>query len=392
MTDSSSNQKLFFDRNLKIIYLITLMAVLGVSSITPAFPKITRELNISAEAIGLLIILFTLPGVLLTPVLGVAADRIGRKIIMIPSLFLFGIAGFLCAFAPTFELLLIFRFLQGVGAASLGSLNVTLIGDLFKGKDRVTAMGFNASVLSIATASYPFIGGLLANISWHMPFFLPIFAIPVALLVLYKLDNPEPKVTQNLKLYLKTAFAGIKDKNALILFLGSVVTFILLYGSFLTYIPIFLDRRFASEPIMIGIMMSIMSITTGIVSSQLGRFSRSFGEKKLIIFSYLVYGFALFIIPFIDTFWSLSFVVVLYGIGQGLNIPSVQSLLASIAPMEYRAAFMSMNGMLLRLGQTLGPVIMGLVYVFGNLNWVFFAGTIFALLMIIPFMLFRAED
>ena len=44
------------------------MAVLGVSSITPAFPKIAQVMNIS-QAVGLLITVFTLPGVILTPVL-----------------------------------------------------------------------------------------------------------------------------------------------------------------------------------------------------------------------------------------------------------------------------------------------------------------------------------
>jgi MFS transporter, ACDE family, multidrug resistance protein len=47
------------------------MAVLGVSSVIPAFPTIVRELNVSSGQVGLLITVFTLPGILLTPVLGV---------------------------------------------------------------------------------------------------------------------------------------------------------------------------------------------------------------------------------------------------------------------------------------------------------------------------------
>lgn len=66
-------------KNLRIIFSITLMAVMGVVSVTPAFPKIVEALHISMKEIGLLITVFTFPGVLLTPVLGVLADRFGRK-------------------------------------------------------------------------------------------------------------------------------------------------------------------------------------------------------------------------------------------------------------------------------------------------------------------------
>ena len=62
------------------------MAVLGVSSITPVFPDLVRELGISGVEVGLLITFFTLPGVFLAPVLGVLADRFGRKKILIPSI------------------------------------------------------------------------------------------------------------------------------------------------------------------------------------------------------------------------------------------------------------------------------------------------------------------
>lgn len=124
------------DSNLQIVFGITLMAVLGVASITPAFPIIIRELGVSSLGIGLLITVFTFPGVVLSPVIGLFADRYGRKRILVPPIFLFGIAGGACAFARDFNVLLMLRFFQGIGAASLGALNVTLIGDLYSGRER----------------------------------------------------------------------------------------------------------------------------------------------------------------------------------------------------------------------------------------------------------------
>ncbi len=179
-----SERKLYRETNLLIIFSITLMAVLGVASITLAFPMVAQELNIPTQDVGLLITIFTFPGVLLTPILGILADRWGRKTVLIPSLMLFGIAGGTCTFARDFNILLALSFFQGIGAASLASLNITLIGDLYSGRERATAMGYNASVLSVGTASYPALGGALAMLGWYYPFLLSLVAIPIGFIVL----------------------------------------------------------------------------------------------------------------------------------------------------------------------------------------------------------------
>jgi MFS transporter, ACDE family, multidrug resistance protein len=131
--DKAGSRKVYKDHNLHVLFGVTLMAVLGVSSITPALPEIRDAFGVTSGQVGLLITVFTVPGVALTPVLGVLSDRYGRRKILVPALLLFGIAGGLCAFARGFELLLALRLLQGMGAAALGTLNVTVIGDIFTG-------------------------------------------------------------------------------------------------------------------------------------------------------------------------------------------------------------------------------------------------------------------
>ena len=106
------------DFNLSIIFSITLFAVMGVASITPAFPQIIKHYKLTVQQIGYLITVFTLPGIFLTPFMGILADKYGRKTILFPSMIIFGIAGFLCAFQTNYESLLILRFFQGVGATS----------------------------------------------------------------------------------------------------------------------------------------------------------------------------------------------------------------------------------------------------------------------------------
>ena len=260
--------------NLHIIFLVTLLAVLGVSSIAPALPLMVRELHVRPGQIGLLITVFTLPGMILTPITGILADRYGRKTILVPSLFLFGIAGFLCTFTRTFEILLIFRFIQGLGAASLGAMNVTLIGDIFTGNQRAEAMGYNSGVLSIGAASYPAIGGTLALAGWYYPFLLPLLAIPVGLLVLFRLKNPEFEAPQSMKQYLLNTWKNINRPKVWGLFVINVLVFFVIYGTILTYFPIHLEKKFGATTLIIGLVISSMSITTAIAASMTGYLTR----------------------------------------------------------------------------------------------------------------------
>src|SRR5690625_4118482 len=105
---------------------------MGVSSIAPALPSIVRSFSCTNDQIGLLITFYTLPGIILTLILGVIADRYGRKRVLIPSLFFFGIAVTACAFATSFEHLLFLRDLLGMGSASLGALFLSIIVDLYR--------------------------------------------------------------------------------------------------------------------------------------------------------------------------------------------------------------------------------------------------------------------
>jgi len=70
------------------------------------------------------------------------------------------------------------------------------------------------------------------------------------------------------------------------------------------------------------------------------------------------------------------------------NIPVIQALFAEAAPLKYRATFMSVSGMTFRVGQTLGPLLMGMVISIWGIGGAFYAGAGLSIVMfIIMFML-----
>jgi MFS family permease len=377
-TPEDSEARLLSDPNLHVIFGITLMAVLGVSSITPAFPQIADALNLTPGQVGLLVAVFTLPGATLTPIIGVLGDRYGRKRILVPSLVLFAIAGTACGFARDFELLLWLRLLQGLGAASLGALNITLVGDLYSGWRRATVMGYNASVLSVGTALYPAIGGFLALLGWYYPFFLPILAVPVALLVLWRLHNPEPSYDQTLGDYLRNTLISIRNPQALGLFLASLVTFVILYGAYLTYLPFLLQQSFGASPLLIGVLFSAASLATALTSFRLGRLARRFSSRKLVYAGFVLYAVTMLALPLAPSIALLLIPIVLFGVANGISIPSILTMLTGLAPAQYRAAFMSVNAMILRVGQTLGPLVAGVMLQFRGLTGAYVGSAVLA--------------
>ncbi len=371
------------DFNLYIIFSITLFAVMGVASITPAFPQIIKHYNLSVQQIGYLITVFTLPGIFLSPFIGILADRYGRKTILFPSMLIFGVAGFLCAFQSDYKSLLIMRFFQGVGASSLGSLNITLIGDLFDGKNRIKAMGYNASVLSIGTASFPAIGGLLASFDWQYAFYLPVIILPFAFVVLFRLQTPNVRTNISLREYLGNAWKTINRKKVWGLSLVNILVFIILYGAFLSFFPILMEARFHANSLVIGITMSLMSLTTAISSSQLAEVRKRVTSHTLLYLSSLGYAISLVILSFAAGWIMLIIAISLFGLAHGFFIPNIQTAFVGMAPLSERAAFMSVNSMVLRIGQTLGPIVAALFYINQNIQPVFLLSAIIALLMIV---------
>jgi MFS transporter, ACDE family, multidrug resistance protein len=375
----------FLDTNFQIVCAVSLIAVLGVASITPTFPKLALALEVDPKNLGLLVTVFTFPTVILGPFIGVLADRMGRKKIIVPSLFLFGLAGTACALARDFNLLLFLRFLQGIGAASLMSLSITLIGDLYTAGRRTTAMGYNASVTSIGTACYPTIGGLLATFGWFYPFLLPIVAIPIGLLVLFVLKNPEPQGERNLKEYLRNALQALKNRKLAGLFIGSAANFILLYGAYITYLPQLISQTFKAPVASIGLLLSSVSVAITITSSQLGRLSRKYHSTTLIRASFILYALAMLTVPLVTNIWLLLIPTTIFGIGLGIGAPSIQTRLTEVAPKQYLATILSVNGTFFGLGQTLGPLLMLVAFGIGGINSVFYAGAGFAVLILFVF-------
>ncbi|NJM73824.1 MAG: MFS transporter [Scytonema sp. RU_4_4] len=379
---------IYQDKNFYIINLITLMAILGGTIINPALPTIAKSFNISSEQVSWASTLFQLPGAIVTPIFGVLADIFGRKQVLVPSLLVFATAGAFSGFAQNFSSLLGWRLLQGVGTASLESLQLTLIGDLYSGKKLASVMAANASLIGTSSALFPLLGGVIGALSWRYPLLLSLLALPVALsvLMILKLPNQQKSAEDfQLKSYLKNTWSSINNRQVLGLMFAVMSQFILQVGACLTYIPIFAEKSLGASEQLNGIFLASISVSLAFVASQLGFLARHFSEIKLIKISFLLGAVALFIIPTVHHVWLLFIPMLLLGASLGIALPSIQALLAGLAAQESRAGFMAVNSTVQSIGQTLGPFLGGLI----DGNWgtssVFYTNAVFSVIALIVF-------
>lgn len=374
--------KLLKDRNLQITCAVMLMILIGVSGITPAIPSLMIAFDIAPQSIGLLLSMLIFPGVIIAPLVGVLADRTGRKRILTLSLIVFGLAGPLCSLAPDYETLLFLRVIQGVGLSPLGVLTPTIMGDLYDGASRTQAMALGTVILGAGSACFPIVGGFLAEAGWRYPFLMPLVALPLAGLVHKYLDNPEPREPGAFGSYVKDTFSFALTRQGIGLLLITLLTSLILFGCYSTYMPVLLAARFDISPALIGLLMSISSVFTSLASIEVGRLVMRVRESFVLTISFLLHLVSMLSIPLMPHAWGMAAPIAMFGAAMGINVPIRISLLAGLAPKENRAGVVALNAVVLRAGQAFAPILMGLVMASSGLNAVFWVGALVALGML----------
>jgi MFS family permease len=346
---------------LHIIIASSLMGVMGVSLISPILPELRGVFDVSDAQIGLVITVYTLPGVFLTPFIGLIADRIGRRRVIIPLLFVFGIGGAGIAFARSFEEVLALRFLQGIGASALVTLAVTLIGDLYEGARRNAVMGVNASTISTGAALYPLIGGGLAGIRWNFPFLFFGIGVLVALVATVALPEPESDDPSDVRSYLRGLSDVVTSPRALAIFGAIFVVFFVFYGAVQTALPLLLSDEFDLSSSEIGLTLAMVSLASAVVSSQYGRISEWRSAPELIALGFIAYGCSLLGVRIAPSPVFVGASLLAFGVGFGLVMPSIDTAIVTAVSDQLRAGMMGMRTSVLRLGQTAGPIAFTLI-------------------------------
>jgi len=341
---------------LYVILACSLMGVMGVSLVSPVLPDLRPVFGVTDAQVGLVITAYTLPGIVVTPFVGLVADRFGRRRVIVPLLFLFAVAGAGVAFARTFAEVIVLRFLQGVGASALITLAVTLIGDVYDGSRRDAVMGVNGSTIGTGAAFYPLLGGALAGIRWSAPFLFFGVGAVVGLFAAVALVEPDAERSTDVRTYLGRLRAVAVLPKALAIFLALFAAFFIFYGAVLTALPLLLRDAYALGSGRIGATLSAVAFASALVSSQYGRLSERLSASRLVAVGFVAYGLGLFGVRLAPSPLAVAAALLVFGVGFGVVMPSIDTAVVTLVDDDLRAGVMGMRTSVLRLGQTLGPV------------------------------------
>lgn len=343
-----------------IIFAITLTGIMANTLISPAIPDILDDLGIGAGQAGMLVAAATLPGILVAPVIGLLSDRYGRREVVVPCLAIFGAAGGIAAFAPSFEVLLGLRLLQGIGSTGLINLAVVIIGDHWDGPERAAFIGQNSAVLTASLAVLPPLGGLLTDLGgWRAtfaPYWLGLGSAVAVWVVL-----PPSTTRRGVRVLDQVREAGGFLRSSRVLFsMGiGIVVFILIFGLFLTALPLHLQREFGLGATQRGLVLGLPAITSTVAALGLGRLVARYGQRRLVLCAMGLFTVAFLAIGTAPVLPLLVLGALLYGLGEGLTIPSLQDVVAGAAPASSRGSVVAVWVGGVRAGQTAGPLLAG---------------------------------
>ncbi|MGI2327373.1 MDR family MFS transporter [Planococcus sp. YIM B11945] len=347
---------------------------------------------------------------------GKLSDIFGRKPIFAAGILLFLIGSLLCGLATSMEELILYRFLQGIGAGAVMPIATTIVGDIYSAEERAKIQGYLSSVWGISAVTGPAIGGVLvATIGWKYVFWvnIPLGILALAGVMLFLVEpakQQKPSIDYTGAILLTAALTSflyllveggvgfewiswqsivlaigaaavfglfiavernVKDpimpfgiwKNNAILYanLVSLATGVIVIGVS-SYLPTYVTGVMEQPAAIAGFTLTAMSIGWPVAAFFSGRLLIKIGYFRTSLAGcvFLVIGTGLFVFmrPEFGPWWAAlsSFFV---GVGMGLTstafIVSIQAAVSYEQRGSATASFMFMRN----LGSTIGVALLG---------------------------------
>ena len=198
----------------------------------------------------------------------------------------------------------------------------------------------------------------------------------------------KPTEKFNFSSYVKNILKSIQNRNVLLLFFAVITLFMVEFGAFYTFTPVFAGETLGATSAVIGMVLTTNALSLTVFSFFVTLFAHKVSEIKLIQISFIIFAVALCIIPTVNSIPMLVIPCVLIGIVEALAFPSLQSSIAKLAPQEYRSGFMSLNVTIQAIGRAIGPVFAGILFGISGITLVCVIGAAVTVISIVIFSLF----
>lgn len=351
-------------RAIFILVLSEFLVCLGVTLVIPVMPFLKNELHFSAADMGFMTALFALAQFVFSPLVGIVSDRIGRKPLLIIGLVLYSLSEVIFALTNQLWLLDVSRIIGGLSAAAYIPTAMAMAADITTTSQRAKVIGWISAAFSGGLILGPGIGGVLANISYKMPFWVASVLGLVALVVLLTLlpneNQFEHHVVNNKQAKETTNWREVLTKPVVLLFTLILVSVFGLAGFEGVY-SIFVNEVFdfnMNDLAIVLILNGIISLILQVVFFE--RLVLWFSEIKLIRYCFAIS--ALGVAWILVTHSKLAVVVATLIVFSAMDIirPAITTYLTKFG--ESKQGLMNgLNMSLTSVGNVAGPIMAGIL-------------------------------
>lgn len=339
---------------------------LSNSMIIAVLPDIQRALGVSSGRAGLLTTALSTPTALCLPVAGMLSDRYGRKTVMVPGVILYGLGG---AIAGLFAVLgrhpylgiTIGRMVQGIGAAGMTLVAMSLAADMFQGEERIKALGILEASNSVGKLVSPLIGTLALTWAWYGPFWVyPILSAAAALALIIGIDGPHISKGQgSMGSYGQELYQAIQENTTILVgtYVLALITIVLWFGGlFTTSGRLDHARIFGTTRGLLLAIPVLVLITTDLWATRCG--------KKALFPEFIGIGLVGMAvgqwgIGHLSNPYLMALALCFCATAMGLVMPVLNSVITTTVAEGQRGAVTTTYGSLRSLGSALGPPLFG---------------------------------
>lgn len=355
-------------RTLGWLCLVVGINQLGFGSIVPIVPTFARSFGVSQAAAGLVISVYGLGRLLFDLPMGGLAERMGRRKIIIIGEIVTAIGSFLCAVAGSFWLLVFFRFIGGVGAATVLTGAQVVLADITEPETRGRIMNIYQAVFLCAVGVGPSLGGVVADaFGTRAPFYAFGFLSMLAGIVCFfqvpeTRERARARAAATLQPAMRMGSALrilLRQRGFLLIGLVTFVQYFARTGVLFNVVPILGRDRIGLSASATGFALSIASLmnfaTIPLSTVMMARWGRRGG----IIPGTIVCGAAFACLAGAFTYPVFILGMFLWGLGGGVGGSAPAAYAADMAPPGANGVTMGIYLTLADAGYVFGPFLLG---------------------------------
>ena len=386
------------DKRLLTILLIVFVQMLGAAMILPILPLFAEnEFNMSPQTIALLVTAFFAAQFIAGPYLGRLSDKVGRVPVLILSQIGTAVSFFMLALAPSVAFLFLARILDGITGGNI-IVAQAYITDITPRAKRTESLGYIFAVFGLGFIFGPVLGGFLsAAFGPRVPYIIAAFAaVGVVLLTWLTLDETlTPEQRQANRTYNKSSIKPNELAHNWPLMLILLAAFVgqfglgLMQGTFALYGQEVLFNGQSQQMVAMGVGLLLTVVGMGQFFTQtilLRPALKRFDEAWLVVIGTVLRTMGLFILAAVTIPLAAGLSSLLFAIGIGLMMPSLQSLSTHAVADELRGGVLGVYQSTISLSTIVSTAISGFLFAFSP-TMPYWVGAVLSLLVLIPSLL-----